>query len=146
MKLNELKPNTGSIKSKKRVGRGNASGHGTTAGRGTKGQNSRSGSSIRPYFEGGQMPLSRRVPKRGFRNVFSKKYAIINVGELSRFNEDEIITPERLLQEGMVKKIRNGIKILGKGAINKKFTIRVHKISKGAINKIESAGGKVEVI
>ncbi len=146
MKLNELKPNTGSIKSKKRVGRGNASGHGTTSGRGTKGQNSRSGSSIRPYFEGGQMPLSRRVPKRGFRNVFSKKYAIINVGELNRFNEDEIITPERLLQEGMVNKIRNGIKILGKGAINKKFTIRVHKISKGAINKIESAGGKVEVI
>jgi large subunit ribosomal protein L15 len=146
VKLNELKPNTGSIKSKKRVGRGNASGHGTTAGRGTKGQNSRSGSSIRPYFEGGQMPLSRRVPKRGFRNVFSKKYAIINVVELNRFNEDEIITPERLLQEGMVKKIRNGIKILGKGAINKKFTIRVHKISKGAINKIESAGGKVEEI
>jgi len=146
VKLNELKPNTGSIKSKKRVGRGNASGHGTTSGRGTKGQNSRSGSSIRPYFEGGQMPLSRRVPKRGFRNVFSKKYAIINVGELNRFNEDEIITPERLLQEGMVNKIRNGIKILGKGAINKKFTIRVHKISKGAINKIESAGGKVEVI
>ncbi|MBP8718273.1 MAG: 50S ribosomal protein L15 [Candidatus Atribacteria bacterium] len=146
MKLNELKPNTGSIKTKKRVGRGNASGHGTTAGRGTKGQKSRSGSSIRPYFEGGQMPLSRRVPKRGFKNIFSKKYAIINVGELNRFNEDEIITPERLLQEGMVKKIRNGIKILGKGEINKKLTIRAHKISKGAISKIESAGGKVEVM
>lgn len=146
MKLNELKPNTGSIKTKKRVGRGNASGHGTTAGRGTKGQNSRSGSSIRPYFEGGQMPLSRRVPKRGFKNIFSKQYTIINVGELNRFNEGEIITPERLLQEGMVKKIRNGIKILGKGEVNKKLTIRAHKISKGAVSKIESAGGKVEVM
>lgn len=146
MKLNELKPNTGSIKTKKRVGRGNASGHGTTAGRGTKGQNSRSGSSIRPYFEGGQMPLSRRVPKRGFKNIFSKQYTIINVGELNRFNEGEIITPERLLQEGIVKKIRNGIKILGKGEVNKKLTIRAHKISKGAVSKIESAGGKVEVM
>jgi len=144
MKIHELKPNAGSVNSKKRVGRGNSSG--TTAGRGTKGQHSRSGSKIRWYFEGGQMPLSRRVPKRGFRNVFAKKYAIINVEQLNKFNDGEIITPERLILDGMVKKIRNGIKILSKGEIKKNLTVKAHKFSKEAINKIEAAGGKVEVI
>ncbi len=146
MQLHELKPNAGSAKSRKRVGRGNSSGHGTTAGRGTKGQSSRSGSKVRSYFEGGQMPLSRRVPKRGFRNVFQKKYNIINIAQLNKFNDGEVVTPERLIQDGMVKKVMNGIKILGEGDLNKKITIRAHKFSKKAITKIESAGGKVEVI
>ncbi|MDD3655327.1 MAG: 50S ribosomal protein L15 [Atribacterota bacterium] len=146
MEIHELKPNAGSVKSKKRIGRGNSSGHGTTAGRGTKGQHSRSGSKRRWYFEGGQMPLSRRVPKRGFRNVFAKKYAIINTEQLNKFNDGEIITPERLILDGMVKKVRNGIKILSKGEIKKNLIVKAHKFSKEAINKIEAAGGKVEVI
>ncbi len=128
------------------MGRGDSSGHGNTAGRGTKGQRSRSGSKIGAYFEGGQMPLSRRVPKRGFRSVFRKRYAIINVEQLNRFNDGETITPERLIEDGMIKKIMNGLKILSKGEINKKINVKAHKFSKEAINKIESAGGKVEVI
>lgn len=146
MKMNSLKPNPGSIKSRKRVGRGNSSGHGSTSGRGTKGQKSRSGSKISSYFEGGQMPLSRRVPKRGFRNVFRNKYAIINIEQLNKFDDGEVITPERMIRNGMVKKLLNGIKILSKGEINKKITVKAHKFSKEAINKIEAAGGKVEVI
>ena len=146
MEINNLKPSSGSLKSKKRVGRGDSSGHGNTAGRGTKGQRSRSGSKIGAYFEGGQMPLSRRVPKRGFRSVFRKRYAIINVEQLNRFNDGETIAPERLIEDGMIKKIMNGLKILSKGEINKKINVKAHKFSKEAINKIESAGGKVEVI
>lgn len=146
MEINNLKPSSGSLKSKKRVGRGDSSGHGNTAGRGTKGQRSRSGSKIGAYFEGGQMPLSRRVPKRGFRSVFRKRYAIINVEQLNRFNDGETITPERLIEDGMIKKIMNGLKILSKGEINKKINVKAHKFSKEAINKIESAGGKAEVI
>ncbi|HOR41667.1 MAG TPA: 50S ribosomal protein L15 [Atribacterota bacterium] len=146
MELHELKPNDGSVKAKKRVGRGNSSGHGTTAGRGTKGQHSRSGSTRRFYFEGGQMPLSRRVPKRGFRNVFIKRYAIVNVEQFDRFNEGEVITPERLLQDGIIKKVMSGVKVLSRGEINKKLTIKAHKFSKEAIVKIESAGGKAEVV
>jgi large subunit ribosomal protein L15 len=146
MEINRLKPRSGSLKSKKRVGRGDSSGHGNTAGRGTKGQRSRSGAKIGAYFEGGQMPLSRRVPKRGFRNVFRKKYTIINVGQLNRFNDGETVTPERLIEDGMIKKITNGLKILSKGDLNKKITVKAHKFSKDALIKIESAGGKVEVI
>ncbi|HNR65357.1 MAG TPA: 50S ribosomal protein L15 [Atribacterota bacterium] len=146
MKMNSLKPNPGSTKSRKRVGRGNSSGHGSTSGRGTKGQKSRSGSKISSYFEGGQMPLSRRVPKRGFRNIFRNKYAIINIAQLNKFDDGEVITPERLIQDGMVKKLLSGIKILSEGEITKKITIKAHKFSKEAINKIEAAGGKVEVI
>jgi large subunit ribosomal protein L15 len=146
MEINKLKPRPGSLKSKKRVGRGDSSGHGNTAGRGTKGQRSRSGVKIGAYFEGGQMPLSRRVPKRGFRNVFRKRYAIINVEQLNRFNDGETITPERLIEDGLIKKIMNGLKILSKGEINKKIIVKAHKFSKEAINKIESAGGKAEVI
>ena len=146
MEINKLKPRPGSLKSKKRVGRGDSSGHGNTAGRGTKGQRSRSGVNIGAYFEGGQMPLSRRVPIRGFRNVFRKRYAIINVEQLNRFNDGETITPERLIEDGLIKKIMNGLKILSKGEINKKIIVKAHKFSKEAINKIESAGGKAEVI
>ena len=146
MEINKLKPRPGSLKSKKRVGRGDSSGHGNTAGRGTKGQRSRSGVKIGAYFEGGQMPLSRRVPKRGFRNVFRKRYAIINVEQLNRFNDGETITPERLIEDGLIKKIMNGLKILSKGEMNKKIIVKAHKFSKEAINKIESAGGKAEVI
>ncbi len=146
MEINNLKPKIGSVKTKKRVGRGNSSGHGTTAGRGTKGQKSRSGAKIKLYFEGGQMPLSRRLPKRGFHNVFRKEYAIINVEQLNVFNDDEIITPERLINDGIIKNIMNGLKVLAKGDINKKVIIKAHKFSQGAINKIESAGGKAEVL
>ncbi|MDD2352155.1 MAG: 50S ribosomal protein L15 [Candidatus Caldatribacteriota bacterium] len=146
MKLNNLEKSPGSVHAKKRVGRGNASGNGTTAGRGMNGQKSRSGSKTRSYFEGGQMPLSRRIPKRGFCNIFKKEYAIINLEKLNRFNDDEVINPERFLEEGMIKKIGDGIKILGGGAINKKITVRAHRFSQEAIKKIESAGGKVEVI
>jgi large subunit ribosomal protein L15 len=146
MKLNDLSSNPGSVHVKKRVGRGNGSGHGTTAGRGMNGQKSRSGSKTRSYFEGGQMPLSRRVPKRGFCNVFKKRYAVINVQDLERFKEDEVITPERLIEEGLVKKVMDGIKILSRGKIEKKLTVKAHRFSKEAIDKIKSAGGKVEVI
>lgn len=146
MKLNDLSSNPGSVHVKKRVGRGNGSGHGTTAGRGMNGQKSRSGSKTRSYFEGGQMPLSRRVPKRGFCNVFKKRYAVINVQDLERFDEDEVITPERLIEEGLVKKVMDGIKILSRGKIEKKLTVKAHRFSRQAIDKIKSAGGKVEVI
>lgn len=147
MEIDKLKPSLGSTKIKKRVGRGDSSRHGNTAGRGTKGQKSRSGSKIGAYFEGGQMPLSRRVPKRGFRNVFRSQYAIINLDQLNnRFSEGEIVTPERLIEYGMIKNIMSGLKILSKGEFNKKLTVRAHKFSKEAIKKIESVGGKAEVI
>ncbi len=146
MNLNDLKPNRGSTHSRKRVGRGNSSGNGTTAGRGMNGQKSRAGSKIRAYFEGGQMPLSRRVPKRGFRNIFKKKYAVINISDLNRFDHDEVITPERMINEGMVKNVMSGIKILSNGHIDKKLTVKAHCFSQEAIHKIEAAGGKVEVI
>jgi len=146
MKLSNLKSSPGSKRAKKRVGRGNASGNGTTAGRGMNGQNSRSGSKIRSYFEGGQMPLSRRVPKRGFTNVFKKVYAIVNLRDLDNFNSDDVVTPEKLIEKGKIKKIHNGVKILGQGSLNKKLTVKAHNFSKQAKEKIELAGGKVEVI
>jgi large subunit ribosomal protein L15 len=146
MKLNNLEKIPGSQHAKKRIGRGNASGNGTTAGRGMNGQKSRSGSKIRPYFEGGQMPLSRRVPKRGFYNYFKKKYSIINICQLNRFNDDEIVTPEKLIETGLIKKVMYGIKILSMGTLEKKLTVKAHHFSQEAINKIEKAGGKVEVI
>lgn len=146
MRLNELNSNDGSVHAKKRVGRGNASGHGTTAGRGNKGHKSRSGWKNKFYFEGGQMPLSRRLPKRGFRNIFKRKYAVINVEVLNRYNDDEIITPERLVQEGLVKNVKDGVKVLSRGEINKRLTVRAHRFSEEAVKKIKSSGGKVEVI
>lgn len=149
MKLNNLRPQAGGgTKKTKRVGRGTSSGHGKTSGRGHKGQKSRSGGGVRPGFEGGQMPLIRRIPKRGFTNIFAKQYAIVNVEDLNRFDENTVITPNLLIDEGIIKrgKVVDGIKVLGNGEINKKLTVRAHKFSKTAAEKIEAAGGKVEVI
>lgn len=149
MKLNNLRPNAGgSTRSKKRVGRGIGSGLGKTSGKGHKGQNARSGGGVRPGFEGGQMPLFQRLPKRGFTNVFTKTYSVINVGDLVNFEEGMEITPELLFGEGIIKKgkTNSGIKVLGNGDIDKKLTIKAHKFSKSAVEKIEAAGGKVEVI
>ncbi|WP_054697830.1 50S ribosomal protein L15 [Syntrophomonas palmitatica] len=147
MKLNELKAPSGANKRIKRVGRGPGSGHGKTSTRGHKGQKSRSGASIRPGFEGGQMPLQRRLPKRGFNNaVFKKEYAIINVSDLNVFENGAEITPEVLREAGMVKKLKDGVKLLGNGDLEKKLNIKVHKVSKQAEEKVTARGGKVEVI
>lgn len=148
MKLNELKPAPGSKKTRKRVGRGESSGLGKTCGKGSNGQKSRAGASIPAGFEGGQMPLIKRVPKRGFSNYpFKKEYALINVMDLEELFEDGTeITAELLLESGVIKKVLDGVKVLGDGDITKKFTVKVQKISESAKNKIEAAGGKVEVI
>lgn len=147
MKLHNLRPNEGGgSKETKRLGRGTGSGQGKTAGRGQKGQNSRSGGGTRPGFEGGQMPLYRRLPKRGFTNIFAKEIAIVNVDVLNRFDDNTVVTPELLLSEGVIKNVYDGVKILGDGEINKKLTVKAHKFSKSAAEKIEAAGGKVEVI
>ncbi len=146
MKLHELKPNPGSTKNKKRLGRGTATGQGKTAGRGMNGQKSRSGGGVRPGFEGGQMPLYRRLPKRGFTNIFGTQFAEINVEELNKFEDGAEITPELLKSEGIVKKQLDGIKVLGNGELAKKLTVKAHKFSKSAVEKIEAAGGKAEVI
>lgn len=146
MKLHELRPNPGSVRKRKRLGRGTASGQGKTAGRGQDGQKSRSGGGVRPGFEGGQMPLYRRLPKRGFTNIFATRYAEINVEVLNRFNDGAEITPELLKETGILKKQLDGVKVLGNGEITKKLTVRANKFSKSAVEKIEAAGGKVEVI
>jgi len=147
MKLHELRPNeNGGTKSRKRLGRGTATGQGKTSGRGENGQRSRSGGGVRPGFEGGQMPIYRRLPKRGFTNVFATKYAIVNVEDLNRFEEGVEITPELLKESKLIKKLEDGVKVLGNGELNKKLTIKAHKFSKSAVQKIEAAGGKVEVI
>lgn len=147
MKLHELKPNKGTVKNRKRLGRGTATGQGKTAGRGQDGQNSRSGGGTRPGFEGGQMPLYRRIPKRGFSNYpFKKQWTVVNIEELNRFEEGTVITPELLKEAGMIKKFNDGVKILGDGQLEKKLTIKAHKFSQSAIEKIEAAGGKAEVI
>ncbi|MDI3508209.1 MAG: large subunit ribosomal protein [Clostridiales bacterium] len=146
MKLHELKAVEGARKSPKRVGRGTGSGLGTTSGRGNKGQNARSGGGVRPGFEGGQMPLTRRLPKVGFTNIFAKEYAEVNVDALERFDNGAEITPEVLKQEGVIKNIKDGVKILGDGQLTKSLTVKAHKFSKTAQQKIESAGGKAEVI
>jgi large subunit ribosomal protein L15 len=143
MKLNELSPPDGSRKSRKRVGRGVGSGHGTTAGRGTKGQNSRSGGGVRPGFEGGQMPLHRRLPKRGFTNIFKKKIAVINIRDLVRFEGDSIVDEAALVRIGLVKGRRDGIKLLGKGEIKIPLTVKVNGVSKNAREKILAAGGNI---
>lgn len=144
--LNELKPNPGARHSKKRVGRGQASGQGKTAGRGSKGQNSRSGGGVRPGFEGGQLPLFMRIPKRGFNNVNRKEYAIVNVSDLNQFEEGTVVTPELLIEKKLVKKVYSGIKILGQGSLEKKLTVKANKFSSSAVESIEKAGGTVEVI
>lgn len=146
MKLNELSPPKGSRKSPKRLGRGVGSGKGKTAGRGTKGQNSRSGGGVRPGFEGGQMPIHRRLPKRGFTNIFRKKFALINIRDLSRFESGSTVDEVALVREGLVKGRRDGIKLLGQGEIKYPLKIRVNKISKAARDKITAAGGEIEVL
>lgn len=146
MKLHELRPAAGSTKNRKRVGRGTGSGLGTTAGRGMNGQNSRSGGGVRPGFEGGQMPLFRRLPKRGFNNFTRKNWTIVNVETLNRFEDGTEITPELLLEAGVLSKIEYGVKILGDGELTKKLTVKANKFTQSAITKIEAAGGKAEVI
>jgi large subunit ribosomal protein L15 len=146
MKLHELKPNPGSVRNRKRLGRGTASGQGKTAGRGQDGQNSRSGGGTRPGFEGGQMPLYRRIPKRGFTNIFATNYSEINLDTLNRFEDGTEVTPEMLKELGIVKKQLDGVKVLGRGELEKKLIVKAHKFSKSAVEKIEAAGGKVEVI
>ena len=146
MKLNQLSPAEGSTRDRKRKGRGPSSGLGKTAGRGQKGQKSRSGGGVRPGFEGGQMPLTRRLPKRGFTNIFAKVYTEVNVAQLEVFEPDTVVTPELLKEKGIIKKLNDGVKILGKGELNKKLTVKAHKFSKAAQEKIEAAGGKAEVI
>ena len=147
MKLHELSPAQGSKKAVKRIGRGPASGQGKTAGKGQKGQKSRSGYSRRPGFEGGQMPLQRRLPKRGFNNIFATEYAIVNVSDLEkRFEDGAVVDAESLIASGLIKKTLDGIKVLGKGEISKALTVKADKISEAAKAKIEAAGGKVEVL
>ena len=146
MKLNELSPAKGSRKAPKRLGRGVASGSGKTAGRGTKGFNSRSGGGIRPGYEGGQMPLHRRLPKRGFTNVFKKNIAVINIRDLAKFDKGSVVDTDALVQAGLVKGKSDGVKLLGQGDIKYSLDVRVNQISKSAREKIEAAGGKVEVL
>ncbi|HNR03558.1 MAG TPA: 50S ribosomal protein L15 [Bacillota bacterium] len=146
MKLHELKPAEGTTKSKKRLGRGTATGQGKTAGKGQKGQKSRSGGGVRVGFEGGQMPLYRRLPKIGFTNVFRKEYAVVNLSDLERFDNGTIVNPEVLKEAGLVKAMLAGVKILGNGDLTKNLTVQAHKFSKTAAEKIAAAGGKVEVI
>ena len=147
MALNDLKPARGSVRNRKRVGRGPGSGLGKTSGRGEKGQKSRSGFAQKPGFEGGQMPLHRRLPKRGFSNArFKKEYAAINLGRLDVFEAGTIVTPEILVARGMIKRVSDGVKILGDGDLTKALTIRAHKFSARAQEKITTLGGKAEVI
>jgi large subunit ribosomal protein L15 len=145
MKLSDLAPYPGSRKKRKRVGRGPGSGHGKTSCRGHKGQNARSGGGVKPGFEGGQMPLQRRLPKRGFTNIFQKEYTIVNVGRLENLSETDI-TPEVLVNEGVVKNVRDGIKILGQGELTKALNIKAHAFSASAKEKITKAQGSVEII
>jgi large subunit ribosomal protein L15 len=145
MKLEALKPAPGATKKPKRVGRGVGSGLGKTSGRGHKGQKARSGGGTRPGFEGGQMPLQRRVPKRGFTNIFRKEYAVVNVGSLNLFEEDTVVTAELLHAAGLVRKTGFGIKLLGDGELEKRLTVQVAKASKTAEEKVTARGGKIEV-
>ena len=146
MKLNELSPPAGSRRPRKRLGRGVGSGTGKTAGRGTKGQNSRSGGGVRPGFEGGQMPIHRRLPKRGFTNIFKKKIAVVNIRDLSKFESGSVVDEIELVRTGLVKGRRDGVKLLAQGKIDIPLTVKVHAASRGAIEKIKAAGGEVEVI
>ena len=145
MKLHELSPAPGSVKDVKRKGRGAGSGNGKTAGKGHKGQNARSGGGVRPGFEGGQMPLQRRIPKRGFNNIFAKKYEAINVSALERFEDGATVDEKAIIEAGILKKPLDGIKILGNGELTKKLTVSVAAFSASAKQKIEAAGGKAEV-
>ena len=146
MKLHELRAVPGATKAPKRKGRDTATGQGKTAGRGMNGQKSRSGGGVRPGFEGGQMPLYRRIPKRGFTNIWGTEYTAVNVSELNRFEAGTVVTPELLKETGLAKQVKDGIKILGNGTLEKNLTVQAQKFSKTAIEKIEAAGGKAEVI
>ena len=145
MKLHELTP-AQPAKACKRIGRGNGSGNGKTAGKGHKGQKARSGGGVRIGFEGGQMPLMRRIPKRGFNNIFATKYAIINVSDLNRFNDGDVVGVTELIAAGLVKKEYDGVKVLGNGDVTSKVTVKAAKFSQSAVEKIEKAGGKTEVM
>ncbi|CAI8844304.1 MULTISPECIES: 50S ribosomal protein L15 [Bacillus] len=146
MKLHELKPAEGSRKVRNRVGRGIGSGNGKTAGKGHKGQNARSGGGVRLGFEGGQTPLFRRLPKRGFTNINRKEFTIVNLATLNRFEDGTEVTPELLLETGVISKLNDGVKVLASGAVEKKLTVKAHKFSSSAKEAIEAAGGSVEVI
>ncbi len=146
MRLEELSPCEGAKKKKKRIGRGFGSGHGKTSTKGHKGQKSRSGGVKGAGFEGGQMPLQRRLPKRGFTNIFRKEYAIVNLGDIAKIAAGDTITPEVLIQNGLVRDIKDGIKVLGMGEVKKGFVVRAHKFSKSAMDKLSAAGGRAEVI
>ena len=146
MKLHDIKAAEGSRKGKKRVGRGMASGHGKTSGKGHKGQNARTGGGTRPGFEGGQTPLFQRLPKRGFTNINRKEYQIVNLDKLNQFDECTEITPETLLENKIVKKAKVSVKVLGNGTVDKKLTVKAHKFSSAAKEAIEAAGGTAEVI
>ncbi len=146
MELYNLKPSSGSVKKRKRVGRGRGSGFGKTCGRGHKGLGSRSSGNVRRGFEGGQMPLQRRIPKRGFKNIFSKSYAILNVDRLNFFEADSVVEPTMLLEKKVIKKLDDGLKILGNGELKVPLTVKAHKVSKTAREKIEAVGGKIELL
>nr|WP_298573375.1 50S ribosomal protein L15 [uncultured Mogibacterium sp.] len=146
MRLHELKAAEGATKARKRRGRGQGTGLGTTGGRGMNGQNSRSGGGVRLGFEGGQMPLYRRIPKRGFNNRFAKEYAEVNIADLNKFEDGAVVDFDLMLQSGLVKQVKDGVKVLGNGELEKKLTVKAEKFSKSAAEKIEKAGGKAEVI
>lgn len=147
MKLHELSPVAGSTKERKRIGRGAGSGQGKTAGKGHKGQKARAGRGMRPGFEGGQMPLQRRIPKRGFNNIFRTEMAIVNVAALeANYDAGAVVTIDSLIEKGLVKKVLDGVKVLGYGEITKALTVQANAISESAKQKIEAAGGKIEVI
>jgi large subunit ribosomal protein L15 len=146
MKIHDLNSATGYRKKRKRVGRGSGSGHGKTSGRGAKGYNARSGGGKALGFEGGQMPLKRRLPKRGFTNKFKKQFALINVQDFERFGDNTIVDPALMIQAGLVKKLYDGVKVLGKGELSKPLTVKAHRMSGSAKEKIEKAGGQVELI
>lgn len=145
MKLHELKPAEGSTRVRRRVGRGLGSGMGKQSTRGAKGQNARTGGGVRPGFEGGQMPLYRRLPKRGFKNVWAKQYAEVNVEQLNAFENGETVTPAALVEKGILKNVLEGVRILGNGELTKSLTVEAQGFTKTAQQKIEAAGGKVEV-
>lgn len=146
MKLHELTPAPGSARKPYRKGRGAGSGNGKTAGRGHKGQNARSGGGVRPGFEGGQLPIYRRLPKRGFTNHFAKEYSVVNIEALNRFENGSVVDVETLTQAGLINAVKDGIKILGSGDITKKLTVKANIFSASAKGKIEAAGGKAEVV
>ena len=146
MKLHELSPVEGSKRAPKRIGRGHGSGNGKTAGKGHKGQKARAGHGMRPGFEGGQMPLQRRIPKRGFNNIFAKDIVAINVGTLNRFEDGAVVDTQALIEKGIVKNSFDGVKVLANGNLTKKLTVKLNAFSEGAKAKLEAAGGKAEVI